>query len=84
MPKVILFPFLFNEAYFLADIPLGDLPNCVEEIDDELPIYVMCRRGIASQKAAKILRESGIRNVKDIVGGITEWSKSVDPSMPSY
>jgi adenylyltransferase/sulfurtransferase len=52
---------------------------------DEYPIYVMCRRGIASVTATKLLlNEAGFKNVRNIDGGITEWRKSVDTNFPTY
>lgn len=44
----------------------------------------MCRRGIASQKAVKILSEEGFENVRNIWGGLTSWSNEVDSNFPIY
>lgn len=47
-------------------------------------IYIVCRRGIASQRAAKIVKELFEDEHKivimDIVGGMTAWAKQVDPT----
>ncbi|KAI3649763.1 hypothetical protein MP228_005395 [Amoeboaphelidium protococcarum] len=50
---------------------------------DEL-IYVICRRGNASQKGVLQLKKLGYTNVKDIVGGITQYANCLDDNMPTY
>jgi adenylyltransferase/sulfurtransferase len=65
----------------------------IRVIKDELKrrgtnkIYVVCRRGIASQRGTRIIQEllsdgtelpEGIV-VKDIIGGMTAWAKHIDP-----
>jgi adenylyltransferase/sulfurtransferase len=37
-----------------------------------------------SQKAAKFLRDSGFKNVKNLKGGILAWAQRIDPTMPTY
>ena len=49
---------------------------------DGSTLFVMCRRGNNSQLAVARLRELGITNAVDVVGGIENWAKSVDDSMP--
>lgn len=48
-------------------------------------IYIICRRGIASQRATRVVQElvQGEPNkvvVMDIVGGMTAWAAQVDPT----
>jgi len=45
-------------------------------------LYVMCRRGNNSQLAVARLREAGILNAVDVVGGMENWARSVDDTMP--
>jgi len=48
-------------------------------------VYVLCRLGNDSQLAVKFLQEKhGFTNTKDIVGGLEEWSKVIDPDFPMY
>lgn len=52
---------------------------------DNVPIYCVCRRGNHSQLAAQLLSEHfASSEVKDIVGGLTAWHLTVDPSFPTY
>lgn len=63
--------------------------ECTKRIKKELEskktsqIYVVCRKGIASQHGAKML-QSLLRSenvvVKDVVGGMTAWAKYIDPN----
>jgi adenylyltransferase/sulfurtransferase len=40
--------------------------------------------GGRSAKACDILRASGFKKAKNVLGGITAWSDKVDPSVPKY
>ena len=45
----------------------------------------MCRRGNASKEATEfLLKECDIHNIQNVEGGITEYIKKVDPSLPLY
>lgn len=50
----------------------------------ELPIYVLCRRGVDSILATKLLLSLGFKDIYNINGGITSWKDEVDPSFPCY
>lgn len=65
-------------------IPLGELPTRLNELDPQEEIVVYCRSGNRSQQAARLLREAGFRNVRNLEGGILGWSAEVDPAMPTY
>lgn len=47
-------------------------------------ILVVCRRGNDSQEVVQQLHSLGITGAMDIVGGLTAWSQTVDPSFPIY
>ena len=63
-------------------------------------MYVVCRRGNDSQLAVKLLREKGEKLdregkkgtskvaegviIRDIAGGLSKWTDSVDPLFPKY
>lgn len=50
----------------------------------ERPLYVVCRRGNDSQRVAQLLKDSGITNVVDVVGGLQAWAEEADPSFPWF
>ncbi len=65
-------------------IPLGELPNRIDEVtsDKNAEVVMMCRSGGRSGKAVGIMENNGFTNVHNLKGGITAWSKEIDPSMP--
>jgi len=65
-------------------IPLGDLPQRVNELDSSREIVAHCRSGVRSGKAVQFLRQAGFRKVKNLAGGVLAWSDRVDPKMPKY
>ena len=65
-------------------IPLGDVPKRVGELDPKTEVIVHCKMGGRSAKACDFLRQSGFKNVKNMLGGITAWSDKIDPSVPKY
>lgn len=67
-------------------IPVDQLKNRLNEIeadkDDE--IVCLCRSGGRSAKACDMLEEEGFKNVKNLKGGINQWAKDIDNSLPVY
>ena len=61
-------------------IPLGEVPQRVNEIPRDKEIIVHCKMGGRSAKAAAFLRQQGYTNVKNLKGGITDWSDKIDPT----
>ena len=48
----------------------------VGKLDKSQPVYVYCKVGGRSAKAANILREMGFEEVYDLEGGIRNWERS--------
>jgi len=65
-------------------IPLGEVPQRVSEIPRDKEIIVHCKMGGRSAKAAAFLRQQGYTNVKNLKGGITDWSDKIDSKVPKY
>jgi len=65
-------------------IPLGDLPARMNELDSSREIVAHCRSGVRSAKAVTLLRQAGFSKVKNLAGGILDWSDKVDPTLPKY
>jgi sulfur-carrier protein adenylyltransferase/sulfurtransferase len=65
-------------------IPMGDVPKRVGELDPNTEVIVHCKMGGRSAKACDFLRQSGFKDVKNMLGGITAWSDKIDPSVPKY
>jgi len=77
-------------------LPLSDLTRGTQGLklvqdllEKDKQVYVMCRRGNASQKAVRFLKdnlpESKARDdIRDLVGGLEAWANEVDSSISLY
>ncbi len=65
-------------------IPLGTLPNSLNQLDPNEEIVALCHKGMRSADAVGFLLQQGFSNVKNLVGGIEAWSIEIDPSVPRY
>ena len=65
-------------------IPLGDIPERMNELDTADDIVAYCHHGTRSAKAIGFLRKMGFEKLHNLAGGIDAWSVNVDPSMPRY
>ncbi|MFN2509507.1 MAG: molybdopterin-synthase adenylyltransferase MoeB [Chthoniobacterales bacterium] len=65
-------------------IPLGELPDRVQEIEADGEIVVHCHSGVRSAKAVQLLEKAGFGNVFNLAGGIDAWSEEIDPAVPRY
>ncbi|MGK2867327.1 MAG: MBL fold metallo-hydrolase [Mycobacterium sp.] len=57
-------------------IPVGQLPNRLNELDPAKPTVVYCAGGYRSSVAASLLRRNGFADVSDILGGYGAWAES--------
>jgi hydroxyacylglutathione hydrolase len=57
-------------------IPLNRLKARFAELSRDRPIVVHCAGGYRSSIAASIIRQCGIGDVSDLLGGIAAWEKS--------
>lgn len=67
-------------------ITVNELADRLAEIEAwrDREIVVHCKTGGRSLRACGILLKSGFSNVKNLYGGIDEWSVQVDSSVPRY
>lgn len=67
-------------------VPKGSLAagDGIAQLPITKEIIVYCKSGIRSAQALGILRRAGLHNVKHLEGGILEWVKQIDPSLPTY
>ncbi|MFI4891107.1 MAG: rhodanese-like domain-containing protein [Steroidobacterales bacterium] len=65
-------------------IPMGQVPDRMQEMDPGAQIVVICRSGGRSMEVARILQRAGFANVGNLQGGILAWSRDVDPAIPVY
>jgi rhodanese-related sulfurtransferase len=65
-------------------IPLGQIPQRLDEIPKDQPIIAYCHHGRRSERALQFLKSQGFNDVLNMTGGIDAWSVSVDPEVPRY
>ncbi|WP_069131157.1 rhodanese-like domain-containing protein [Rhodohalobacter halophilus] len=76
--------------YYIADldgttrIPYDQLETESDSLDPNEEIVVLCRSGSSAADAAKLLEKKGFNNVSVLKGGINEWGKQIDPTLPQY
>ena len=63
-----------------VNIPVGQLPGRLDELDPNRPTVVYCAGGYRSSVAASLLRANGFDDVSDIVGGYGAWTDVVQPA----
>ena len=49
-----------------------------------IAVYVVCRRGVLSTHATRLLLDHGWTHVRNVQGGLTQWHHGVDPAFPLY
>lgn len=59
-------------------IPLGQLGARTAELPQDREIYVICRSGVRSARAAQALNEAGWRAV-NVAGGMQDWAAAGRP-----
>ena len=66
-------------------IPLGQVVNRKDEIDESRETVVHCKMGGRSAKAIEALQRAGFKGrLLNLKGGITAWSNDVDPNVKKY
>ncbi|MFI4890820.1 MAG: rhodanese-like domain-containing protein [Steroidobacterales bacterium] len=65
-------------------IPMGQVPERMQEMDPGAQVVVMCRSGGRSMEVARFLQRAGFATALNLQGGILAWSRDVDPTIPVY
>jgi adenylyltransferase/sulfurtransferase len=65
-------------------IPLGQLPDRLGELKNDVELVVHCHSGMRSARAVQFLRQHGYARAVNLAGGIDAWSERIDPSVPQY
>ncbi len=53
----------------------SDFKEKIKTLDKDKPVYLYCKIGGRSARAARILKEMGFKKVYDMDGGITSWNE---------
>jgi len=61
-----------------VNIPLGDLPTRLDELDRTKPVVVLCRSGGRSTTAAELLTAAGFSDVVNLAGGMLAFQEGAE------
>lgn len=65
-------------------IPMGQVPDRLDEIPRDREVVVLCRSGGRSAQVCRFLQQQGYQRVWNLTGGILAWGEQVDPSLTPY
>ncbi|MGH7932455.1 MAG: rhodanese-like domain-containing protein [Candidatus Binataceae bacterium] len=65
-------------------IPMGDIPSRLTELDPDAETVVLCHHGIRSAQVAMYLAHTGFEHILNLTGGIDAWSLEADSTTPRY
>ncbi len=57
-------------------IPLGELPDRLEEVPSDEDVIIVCRSGNRSDQARRYLTRQGFGNVSNMLGGMLDWRRA--------
>ncbi len=67
------------------NIPMGEIPSRAHtELDPDASIVVLCHHGARSLSVTMWLRNQGFDHAQSLAGGIDQWSRAIDPTIPRY
>ena len=66
-------------------LPLSRAQEWVGNLPEDQELVFMCHHGSRSAQVAGFLADQrGLTNIANMLGGIDEWSRLIDPSVPRY
>lgn len=76
--------FAFAHIAGSTSMPMGDVPQRYQELDDERDIVCICHHGIRSAQVVNYLQHQDFEQVYNLQGGVDAWATQVDIDMPRY
>ncbi len=80
-------PWEFQTASLPGSVlmPMGEVTSRAhQQLDPDTPIVVLCHHGARSLSVTMWLRNQGFDHVQSLAGGIDNWSRTIDPTIPLY
>ncbi|WP_455208839.1 rhodanese-like domain-containing protein [Kaarinaea lacus] len=65
-------------------LPMREIPNALDDLDNDQEIVVICHTGVRSLQVCYFLQHEGFTKVMNLSGGVHAWAISVDTKMPTY
>lgn len=63
-----------NHISQFQNIPLHQLEQKISQLSIDKEVVLICQSGMRSNKACKILKKHGFRQVTNVKGGMSAWS----------
>ena len=74
----------FNEFHIAGalniDVNGAGFEEAITALNRAKPLFVYCRGGVRSMKAAEIMEREGFKTIYNLAGGITEWIEKGRPT----
>jgi adenylyltransferase/sulfurtransferase len=65
-------------------IPMGDVPQHLDELPQDGELIVMCHHGGRSERVTRFLNANGFPNAKNLAGGIDAYAVEIEPELARY
>jgi rhodanese-related sulfurtransferase len=65
--------FRANHVQGFKNIPLHELQQRAHELSKDKEVIVICQSGMRSNKASKLLKKLGFKQVTNVKGGMNAW-----------
>jgi rhodanese-related sulfurtransferase len=66
------------------NIPMGNIPQQLVQLQAADDIIVICHHGIRSRHVISYLQQQSIDGLVNLDGGVDAWAREIDPDMPVY
>jgi rhodanese-related sulfurtransferase len=66
------------------NIPMGQVPQQLEQLQTASDIVVICHHGVRSQQVISFLQRQSVAALVNLDGGVDAWARTIDPDMPVY
>ena len=67
-----------------TNLPMGQIPQRLQELPDDREIVVICHHGVRSQQVIQFLQAQTDVKLINLDGGVDAWARSVDREMAVY
>ena len=57
-------------------VPLVELRDLIDDLDDDANLYLVCRSGSRSAYATELLIAAGKHDAKNVAGGMIAWERA--------
>ncbi len=66
------------------NIPMGQIPQQLAQLQAANEIVVICHHGIRSQNVISYLQQQSVDALVNLDGGVDAWAREIDLDMPVY